>query len=166
MVAGLDELEYDGTINGTGEDQTDEDPESSDEIQWNLDEDGTLTISGTGEMWDAPWKEQADDITHVIIEEGITLVGSGAFYGCTSLESVSLPDTLMQIYYETFKDCTNLEKITIPSSVEYIGKNAFDSTVTICGYDDTQAWYYTEDYGNPFESMGSLDMDDCYECEE
>lgn len=54
---------------------------------------GVLTISGEGKMadytpFDAPWCQYADDITFVIIEEGIESIGTNAFYGCNRISSV------------------------------------------------------------------------------
>ena len=55
----------------------------------------TLTISGTGAMADynsdnQPWKDFRGDITSVVIEDGVTSIGDYAFYGCTSLTSVTI----------------------------------------------------------------------------
>lgn len=44
-------------------------------------------------------------------------IGRGAFCGCTNLNNVSLPDTLLKISEGAFQDCPNLESITIPNSV-------------------------------------------------
>ena len=58
-----------------------------DNITWSLDENGLLTISGNGAMSDystypngAPWYLHREAITAVIIEEGVTRIGKGAFY--------------------------------------------------------------------------------------
>ena len=69
---------------------------AGDSITWHLSE-GHLTISGSGEMTDftdenmAPWYGVAQDIRKVTIGEGVTGVGSLAFYGCSNLGAVSLP---------------------------------------------------------------------------
>ena len=49
----------------------------------------------------------------------------GAFEGCTSLRSISLPASLQRIGHYTFRDCINLEKIEIPDGVKEIGMAAF-----------------------------------------
>ena len=66
--------------------------------------DGTLTISGTGAMIDyatalhiAPWYDIRSLITRVVIEEGVTSIGSYAFYNCNSLISVSIPFSISSI---------------------------------------------------------------------
>lgn len=62
-------------------------------LTWTLDDSGTLTISGTGAMneydsWrDSPF-DYNDDITSVVIEEGVTSIGSWAFVGCSALTGV------------------------------------------------------------------------------
>ena len=108
-----------------------------DGLSWTIDEEGVLTISGEVEMQNytseapAPWYEQMDKITHVVIEEGITAIGDYAFFGCTRLESVELPTTITRIGTYAFYDCTELEEVAIPASVTEIGELCFsDHTVT------------------------------------
>ena len=59
-------------------------------------ESTTLTISGTGEMYDyaygeAPWNAYAETMTSLVIEDGITSIGNNAFAGCEKLNSVQYP---------------------------------------------------------------------------
>lgn len=126
------------------EGETLEDPNKCGEnVTWSFDEEtGTLTISGEGPMEDygiryseekeeyetnTPWylNELYDDITTVIVEEGVTALGNRAFAMCTNLESVSLPEGLTSIGTGAFLRCYNLSEIELPSSVEYIGALAF-----------------------------------------
>ncbi|MCD7860935.1 MAG: leucine-rich repeat domain-containing protein [Oscillospiraceae bacterium] len=77
---------------------------------WTLDTDtGVLTISGTGEIdfssWDFDY--QNEYITCVVIEDGITSIGYGTFYGC-SLTSVKIPNSVTSIDDEAFGECSNL----------------------------------------------------------
>lgn len=111
-------------------------------IDWRF-EDGTLTISPSenpesstytrGQMADytlitedkvmhttAPWKVYDGDIKSVIIEPGVTNIGSHAFFMCNNLESVSLPDGVTTIGDRAFWQ-TSLKNITIPASVTKIG---------------------------------------------
>ena len=55
-----------------------------------------------------------DDTTIVIIPEGVTKIGDGAFYDCTLLESVVIPKGVTEIGDGAFKYCTSLESIVIP----------------------------------------------------
>jgi len=50
---------------------------------------------------------------------------TGAFYGCKSIKSIKLPETLIEIGKEAFSGCENLQKINIPESVTTISKLAF-----------------------------------------
>lgn len=59
------------------------------------------------------------------IPNGIRIIASGAFKGCTELESVTIPDSVTMIFSEAFSGCSNLKSIDIPSSVCNIGKEAF-----------------------------------------
>ena len=69
-------------------------------LTWMLDDDGTLTISGTGDMYDyyydSPFYKNSS-IKSVIIENGITSIGTTAFMQCDSLESVTIPDSVTSI---------------------------------------------------------------------
>ena len=71
-----------------------------DNLTWELDEEnGVLTISGQGDMADysediAPWDDKRESLTSVIIKQGVTGIGSGAFCFCAALSTVTLPDGL------------------------------------------------------------------------
>lgn len=88
-----------------------------------LDENGTLTISGTGEIESSPWNKS--DVKSIIIEDGITSIMDWVFWECTSLTSVTIPDSVTSIGNGAFMDCKALTEITIPDSVDMIGYNAF-----------------------------------------
>lgn len=99
-------------------------PISGSGITWTL-ENGTLTISGKGEMKDRPWSSQCSSITNIIIKSGITTIRKSAFQDCTNLTSITIPNTVTEIGYKAFYNCTNLSDITIPSSVSTIGAYSF-----------------------------------------
>ena len=64
--------------------------------------------------------------TSVIPTDGsVTSIGEGAFYGCTGLTSITIPDSVTSIGDYAFMDCTGLTSITIPDSVTSIGDSAF-----------------------------------------
>ena len=102
----------------------------SDGLTWTLYEDGTLNISGTGEMrgYNAySIKSPACDnsnIKNVMIEDGITSIGSFAFYGC-SLTNIRIPGSVTSIGKCAIEDCMSLTSVTIPGSVSSIGEYAF-----------------------------------------
>ena len=64
-------------------------------------------------------------LTSVIIPNIITSIGSVAFYGCTSLTSITLPNSITNIGGSAFADCYSLTSITIPTSVTNIDRNTF-----------------------------------------
>ena len=109
-----------------------------DNVTWSLDDAGTLTISGTGEMGDysydykfidiseAPWESNISDIKTVVIEDGVTNIGAYAFVLCENLTSVTIPDSVTRIDKCAFVSCTSLTSVTIPSSVTNIATQAFD----------------------------------------
>lgn len=98
-------------------------------ITWALDESGTLTISGTGPMpnytggGEVPWN--ADSVTSVIVEDGITTVGDWVFSWHPELASVVLPDSITDIGSNAFYHAYQLERFVIPENVTFIGDFAF-----------------------------------------
>ena len=115
---------------------------NGDNLTWVLTGDGTLTISGSGDIADfskekesndgtdhttAPWSRYWGEITAVVIESGVTEIGVSAFYGCIGLASVTIPDGVAVIDDSAFYDCLGLTSVTIPGSVTSIGKEVRSS---------------------------------------
>ena len=130
-------------------------------LAWSLDDDGTLTISGTEDMnnysynqegddfvTDAPWGEYRDEVTSLVIEEGVAsvgteafegmraltsavipgsvaVIGNEAFSGCTALTDLTLSEGIGEIELEAFAGCTSLKEVTIPASVYALDSMAF-----------------------------------------
>ena len=63
-------------------------------------------------------------LTKVAIPDGVTSIGSGAFQGCTGLTNVTIPETVTSIGYAAFWECASLISLTIPASVTSIGTDA------------------------------------------
>ena len=59
------------------------------------------------------------------IKEGTKWIGDGAFAGCTSLTSITIPDSVTSIEGVAFSNCSSLTSITIGNSVTSIGRSAF-----------------------------------------
>ncbi len=100
-------------------------------ISWELDYDGTLNITGTGEMnsyglLDSPWSKYRDEITNVIIEDGVESIGSYAFNECNKLAKVRLPEGLKSIGVAAFHDCP-IKNLYIPNTVVTIEPSSFYS---------------------------------------
>ena len=93
-------------------------------VTWTLDDSGTLTISGTGEIQGFSCPNYVF-FKSVIIESGVTGIDSYAFFGCHGLTSVTLPDSMTTIGYYAFANCFALTNITIPGSVTEIGNYVF-----------------------------------------
>lgn len=120
-------------------------------LTWTLDADGTLTISGTGEMEfdsdEAPWYSSKDQIVTVVMQSGVTSIAGGAFAECGSLTEVTIPDSVESIEVRAFSECTSLESIAIPGSVTDISRNAFGecSSLTDISVDSSNPAYCSED---------------------
>ena len=66
-----------------------------------------------------------EDLTSIILPEGLTSIGYGAFHYCENLTSIILPEGLTSIGYETFSECRSLTSITLPEGLTSIGEEAF-----------------------------------------
>ena len=107
-----------------------------DNVTWKLTSDGTLTISGKGATYDfldenynrnAPWSADAlrPMVKKVVVNKGVTYLGTCAFTNCTNLTSVSLPTGLQELGADVFKDCSKLTSVTIPSGVTSVSGDLF-----------------------------------------
>ncbi|MDE6426809.1 MAG: S8 family serine peptidase [Ruminococcus sp.] len=107
-----------------------------DNVYYTLDENGLLTISGTGDMIDnssglnnPPWYEFGfepnEKIKKVVIKYGVTSIGGNAFEWCIALTSVDIPDSMINIGIGAFNCCKSLTSVIIPDSVTSIGDHAF-----------------------------------------
>ena len=64
---------------------------------WTLNEEtGTLTSTGSGAI-KMGWSSYKDDIIDVEIQEGITSISSDSFYGCSSLQNITIPSSVTSI---------------------------------------------------------------------
>jgi len=113
--------------------------ECGENVSWYFDsENGQLTISGTGDMKDfsyysnIPWREQYNDkIKTVLIEDGVTSIGSNAFTECINLNQVSIGNSVTKIGYDAFRGCESLAEITAPDSVLTIDSYAFSDCTSL-----------------------------------
>ena len=101
---------------------------NGDNLTWILDDEGVLTISGTGAManWenDSPWHEN-QDIKSVMIEDGVTSIGHNAFFRCSGLANITFPNSVKSIGVNAFYVCSGLTSIKIPNRVTSIRSRAF-----------------------------------------
>ena len=79
-------------------------------LEWKIDSDGVITISGEGPMEDYPyshyiaWYKNKEDITEIIIEDGVTYIGKYAFYNCTGTKCTIGKD-VASIGEQSFINC-------------------------------------------------------------
>lgn len=106
-------------------------------LKWAFTDDGTLTISGTGEMEHADgnsgyaWGTDNHTldrslIKKVVVEGGVTTLGEYIFWDCQNLTEVSLPKSLTALKKECFKSCPKLKEITLPDNITLIDESAFE----------------------------------------
>lgn len=127
-------------------------------LHWNLTKAGTLTISGSGAIPDfssageQPWNAYGSRIRKVIMEEGVTGIGSCAFWNCgvlsaeipssvtevgnsafrgSSLISVTIPASVKRIGDSAFRECEGLSSVTVSEGVETIEQNAFRACTSL-----------------------------------
>ena len=99
-------------------------------ITWNLDANGKLTITGTGDFYDEnsenhlPWRYLRYYIVDVNISDGIVCVPDYAFQNCDYLESVTLGKDIKSIGKEAFRECVRLTGIDL-NAIESIKETAF-----------------------------------------
>ena len=111
-----------------------------DSAKWTLDAAGTLTISGSGRMYDYEWpadrggttppwlaNKYRDSIRALRVEQGITYIGRCAFDSCSNLSDVTLPTSLRIIGQCAFNDCTALRSIQLPEGLTTIMEDAFNA---------------------------------------
>ncbi len=99
-----------------------------DAIMWSY-EDGTLTLTGAGEMDDfpegTPWEAHKDDIKKVIISGGITYIGAYSFSDYDHLTEVEFGKDVYEIGERAFFSCDGLTSISLPESFKVFGPSSF-----------------------------------------
>ena len=102
-------------------------------LTWNYDkETKTLTLSGSGAMVDfddadsVPWSAVRTSAEKLVVGDGITTVGSYAFYAMSALKEIDLPVTVTSLGTSSFSFCSKLETLSLPSGVTTIGNSAFE----------------------------------------
>ena len=117
-------------------------------VVWTMDpETDTLTVSGTGPMeeyaalndggwalWSPPfwsWDQTVSveasrrRIRHIVVEQGVTSIGGGAFRDLDGLESIEIASTVTRIGPWAFDKTTGLEEITLPAGITIIDDSTF-----------------------------------------
>lgn len=129
---------------------------------------GTLTFSGEGAMKNyqtmhsvAPWKDISNQIKKIVIKNGVTSIGSNAFYQCSDMQatldlsdakaltsigdnafygckkltgSLEIPNSVTEIGAEAFLDCNNLSgNFELPEGLQSVGNDAFYNCYNLTG---------------------------------
>ncbi len=100
---------------------------------WTLDADGVLTVSGEGpirgysQAAPAPYQAYASQIKKLVIEAGITTVGTWAFAGLENLKAVSIADTVTEIGGRAFADCIGMTDLKLSAGLTVISSWAFSN---------------------------------------
>ena len=102
--------------------------------RWELSDDGVLTISGTGKLYNSSyvsslygskWNSCDSEIKSIVVEDGITEIGKYCFMLLTEMETVTIADSVTKIGDYAFSDCYSLTEIEFPDSVTEIGVGVF-----------------------------------------
>lgn len=102
-----------------------------DNLNWTLNRNGELEITGTGKMYDfsyyassgeknyVPWHNYIDQIKSLKIGEGVTYVGTDSFYQFNNLNNIYISSSVIDINREAFRLCKNLNEINVNSGNKY-----------------------------------------------
>lgn len=99
----------------------------------------------------SPWPDTYPNTTKIIIQNGVTTIGSYTFSGLKKLTSVELPDGLLSIGENAFDGCTMLTNINFPNSLKSIGDHAFQECSSLSEIDT----------GTGLTSIGVYAFDEC-----
>ena len=117
------------------------------ELSWTLDDEGLLTVTGSGEMGHIQksyydpymhktryeydntlaWHPYKNQITRAIVGEGVTSLGNWAFYRCENMTQISLPASVTEIGHDAFGICGTLTSAEIPDGVTCIDSGTFSA---------------------------------------
>ena len=128
-------------------------------LSWSLSDNGTLSITGSGEMpnygrWSderPPWYASRANVTGVSVASGVTYIGTYAFSNCENLKNVSIAASLTSIGGCAFENCQKI------AQVNYAGTAAQWCAVSIPG---TPNWYalFNADARYTFKDLASKDL--------
>ena len=129
-------------------------------LKWSFANDGTLTISGNGELTEnyTYGVEAPNQMQTLIIEKGVTAIGAQAFKGKTTLQKMVIGSNVTAIGNYAFADINNrqLTSLVMPAELRTIGDNAFSGNT------------YVEsiDFNAKLQSIGAYAFKDCYRVSE
>ncbi len=106
-------------------------------LAWEATQDGTLTISGIGQMpdfnsSDMPWYSIRSKITRVLLEEGVTKIGQCSFCDMKNLAQITIPASVMQVGSGAFNGCAAITRVNLGDITLWCGYGGLDSS---CRYE-------------------------------
>lgn len=141
-----------------------------DNLTWKLDDEGTLTISGTGAMSDyeyeddgfygwywgesVPWYNESESVQKIVVESGVTGIGANVFRSCTNVTSVTIPGSVAGIGSSAFGNCKALTTVQMADGVTTIGSYAFSGCTGLTTIDIPDS--VTTIDGSAFENCSGL----------
>ena len=127
--------------------ETISDETSKTEITWTVYDSGKLVIEGTGVTPDwSPWFNYKEDITDVIIGDGITALGERNFMNYPTLKTVTVKGNLSKIGNSAFEGCKKLKNITVEGATNAAGNKVL--MLGECAFKDCTGLENTEFTGN------------------
>ncbi|MBR2914489.1 MAG: leucine-rich repeat domain-containing protein, partial [Clostridia bacterium] len=108
------------------------------ELNWSFSA-GTLVITGKGEMTNftepdmAPWYHLREEITRIVLPEGLTRIGNLAFFGCKNLKTAVIPEYVKRIGEYAFANCMGLTNLSVSVTGEgsTLGAGAFNGCTAL-----------------------------------
>ena len=148
VIVHCDDADTKGHHSGTSSDEEIVDSGTcGDNLTWELNQAGTLTISGTGPMLDYTGSDLFDyiyssiwcdsNVKNVVIKDGVTVIGSSAFSNCKTITSISIPRTVSDIKMSAFYNCMAL------TDIYYSGTKADWGTTSVDWYNEMNSLIYS-----------------------
>lgn len=133
----------------------------SDETRTYGDYEYLINFNGTAEITKYIGNDIEIEIPSEIDGHSVTVIGNNAFAYCSSVTSITIPDSVTVIDYASFYSCTSLISIHIPNNVTYIGDYAFDGCedLTIYSYENSYAEKYADENNISFVALDYWETD-------
>ena len=102
-------------------------------VNWKLDKNGKMTITGKGAMYGKPAAQTFDKrkVKEVVVGNGVTDIFQGCFRDYPNLKKVTLPNSVTKIGKMAFYDCKKLQTVVMPKNVKEISASAFRNCVKL-----------------------------------